>query len=119
MDEWRRYQEETAKLFRELGCSVETDFSTQGARSKHLLDVSVRFTRFGLKQHWIVECKLWNRRVPKEKVFALKSITEDLGADRGILIAERGHQSGAHEAATQTNITLTTLAKLREAAKGE
>jgi hypothetical protein len=116
---WRRYQEETAGLFRELGCSVETDVSEQGARSKHDLDVSVRFTRFGLKQHWIVECKLWNRRVPKKEVLTLKSITEDLGADRGILIAERGHQSGAYEAARLTNITLTTLAELKEAARGE
>src|SRR5262249_6895222 len=87
--------------------------------SEHRLDVSVRFTRFGLKQHWIIECKFWNRPVPKERVEVLKSITGELGADRGILIAERGHQSGAYEAATLTNITLTTLAKLREAAKGE
>jgi hypothetical protein len=119
MAEWRRYQEETAKLFRDLGCSVETDLLVKGVRSEHRLDVSVRFTRFGLKQHWIIECKFWHRRVPKERVEVLKSITAELGADRGILIAERGHQSGAHEATTLTNITLTTLAKLREAAKGD
>jgi hypothetical protein len=119
MAEWKRYQEETAKLFRDLGCSVETDLLVKGVRSEHRLDVSVRFTRFGLKQHWIIECKFWHRRVPKERVEVLKSITGELGADRGILIAERGHQSGAYEAATLTNITLTTLAKLREATKGE
>jgi hypothetical protein len=90
MAEWRRYQEETAKLFRELGCSVETDVSEQGVRSKHDLDVSVRFARFGVKQHWIVKCKYWSRPVPKKEVLALRHIVEDLGADRGILIAERG-----------------------------
>jgi hypothetical protein len=119
MAEWKRYQEETAKLFRELGCEVEIDVEVQGARAKHAVDVSVRFSRFGLKQHWIIECKYWKRRVPKEKVLALKSIVEDVGADRGILMAERGHQSGAHQAATLTNITLTSLAQLREAAKAE
>ena len=79
----------------------------------------MRFARFGVKQHWIVECKYWSRPVPKKEVLALRKIVEELGADRGILIAERGHQSGAHEAATLANITLTTLAKLREAARGE
>jgi hypothetical protein len=72
---WKRYQEETVKLFRDLGCSVETDFPEQGARSQHGLDVSVRFARFGLKQHWVVECKLWNRRVSKLAVLALQKET--------------------------------------------
>jgi hypothetical protein len=55
--------------------SVETDFPEQGARSQHRLDVSVRFARFGLKQHWVVECKLWNRRVSKLAVLALQKET--------------------------------------------
>ena len=36
----------------------------------------------------------------------------DLGADRGILMAERGFQSGAIEAAQLTNVQLTSLAEL-------
>jgi hypothetical protein len=119
MAKWRNYQVETAKLFRELGCDVETDFEVQGVRARHLLDVSVRFSWFGIRQHWIVECKLWKRRVSKDKVLTLKSIAEDVGADRAILISESGYQSGAHAAVTLTNITLISLAKLREAAKGE
>jgi hypothetical protein len=119
MAEWKRYQEDTAKLFRELGCSVETDVEVTGARGKHLVDASVGFFRFGLRQRWIVECKLWNRAVPKEKVLALKSIVEDVGADRGILVSESGHQSGALAAARHTNITLTSLEELRDAAQSE
>jgi hypothetical protein len=119
MPEWKTYQEEAARLFRELGCAVETDVEVRGVRIKHLVDVSVRFCRFGLQQHWIVECKLWKRSVPKEKVLALRSIVEDVGADRGLLIAEAGHQSGAHAAAEVTNITLVSLGDLRKAAKAE
>ena len=43
--------------------------------------------------------KRWTRRVPKEKVMALKAIVEDLGADRGIIVNEAGFQSGAQKAA--------------------
>ena len=83
------------------------------------MDVSIAFSRFGLHQHWIVECKFWQRAVPKERVLALKSIVEDVGADRGILVSESGHQSGALAAARHTNITLSSLDGLRVAARAE
>jgi hypothetical protein len=116
---WKQYQERVAQLFRELGCDVKTDCVVEGARGPHDIDVSVRFVRFGLHQHWIVECKLWTRRVSKLNVAALQKIVENVGADRGLLIAEAGHQSGAHIAAKNTNISLISLADLRESAKAE
>jgi hypothetical protein len=119
MQHWKAYQEEAARIFRELGCIVETDAKVQGARAQHSLDVWVHFTRFGVQQAWVIECKLWQRSVPKEKVLALRYVVEDVGADRGILIAEAGHQAGAHKASSSTNITLTTLKDLRESAKND
>jgi|GEM_PF-2604493 len=44
---------------------------------------------------------------------------EDVGADRGILIAESGCQAGALSAASSTNISLMTLNELRESARPE
>src|SRR4029077_12876879 len=119
MADWKLYQDETAKLFRELGCDVETDFEVAGARGKHRVDVYVGFSRFGLRQHWIVECKDWKRAVPEEKVLSLKAIVEDIGADRGILVSEAGHQSGALAVARHTNITLASIEELRQGAREE
>ncbi|MCA1360814.1 restriction endonuclease [Bradyrhizobium sp. IC3069] len=119
MGAWKQYQEHAAALFRELGCEATTDLEVQGVRGKHLVDVSVRFSRFGLHLHWIIECKFWKSAIPKEKVLALKSIVEDVGADRGILVSESGHQSGAIEAARLTNITLISLEGLRSAARAD
>ena len=116
MVDWRHYQDEVARLFKQFGYEVETDLSIQGARSRHAVDVWIRFNRFGVHRFWIAECKLWNRRVSKDKVLTLKALMEDVGAERGILIAEAGHQSGAHDAAMKSNILLTTLAELREGA---
>ena len=82
---WRSYQKEAARFFRELGCIVETDASVQGARARHDIDVWVRFAHFGIQQAWVIECKLWKRRVHKEKILTVKSIVEDVGADRGVL----------------------------------
>jgi hypothetical protein len=68
----------------------------------------------GLPITWLVECKSWKSRIPKEKVLTLRQIVTDLGADRGFLMNERGHQSGALQAARQANVHLTSLADLTE-----
>jgi hypothetical protein len=40
----------------------------------HKVDVSARIVLAGVEVLWIVEYKLWNRAVPKEKVSALSAI---------------------------------------------
>lgn len=76
INDWKSYQEDVASVFRNLGCRVETNCECVGARTKHLLDVSVRISLFGLSQHWVVECKYWkNKRVSKDKVMTLPNQT--------------------------------------------
>ena len=84
--DWRHYQEETALFFRNLGCSAEVEALVQGPHAQHEIDVWVRFLRYGIECKWIIECKLWNKRVSKEKVMALKGVVDDVGADRGIIV---------------------------------
>jgi len=114
---WRDYQEDVAKFFRELGCDAEVDARVQGARASHKIDVWVTFHRFGLEHKWAIECKQYKRPIPKEKVLALKGVIDDIGADRGVLIAESRFQPGATNAALSTNISLLTFTELRELAK--
>ena len=87
--DWREYQEEVAAYFRRQGCTIEVEARVQGARAEHRIDVYVLFARLGVECRWIIECKLWNARVPKEKVMALKSIVEDVGADKGFIFSQR------------------------------
>jgi DNA-binding beta-propeller fold protein YncE len=105
---WREYQHEVAAFFRKQGCEAEVEKKVQGVRAKHEIDVYVTFSRSGIKCTWLVECKLWKTRVTKEKVMALKSIVDDVGADRGIIVSEVGFQSGALNAVRDSNVTLVT-----------
>lgn len=116
---WKRYQEETAKFFRDLGCDAEVEAKVIGVRAEHKIDVWVRFKRFGLETKWVIECKCWNSAVPKQKVLALRSIGDDVGADRGVLISSAGFQSGAIRASDNTNITLTDLYELKSTAQDD
>lgn len=110
---WRGYQEKVAKLFRDLGCAASVDAKVHGIRAMHKIDVWVTFRRFGLNHKWVIECKHWKTPVTKEKVLALRTVVEDVGADRGLLVAESGFQPGARDAAVLTNIHLLTFAELQ------
>ena len=108
---WREYQEAVATCFRRLGYAVEVDATVEGVRGTHSVDVRVAFSQHGLACQWIVECKLWKRRVTKEKVLALQAIVADVGADRGVLFSEGGFQTGAQRVAQGSNVTLVPSLK--------
>jgi hypothetical protein len=111
---WKKYQEQVADVFRSAGCSADIEAIVEGVRGKHKIDVLVNFEKYGVTCLWVVECKHWNSNVPKEKVLALQSIVDDIGADRGLLISKVGFQSGAIRLAQKSNITLTSLEDLKE-----
>jgi hypothetical protein len=116
MTDWNDYQEETAEFFRSIGLVARTNVTMNGVRTSHDVDVVVRSNHVGFDLLWLVECKHWKTPVSKLHVLALREIVSDVGADRGILLAENGFQSGAQEAAQLTNVQLTSLAELKVSA---
>jgi hypothetical protein len=112
---WRNYQIRSAEFFRSIGLDVAIEHKVSGARGVHKIDVYVEGAYMGIGFKWVVECKSWKTNVDKEKVMALSAIIQDIGADRGFLLSEKGFQSGAIVAATKTNIALTNLDDLSSA----
>jgi hypothetical protein len=117
--DWSDYQEEAAEFFRSLGVEAATNMTIRGVRTSHDVDVVVTSRHAGFEVMWIVECKHWQSRVSKLHVLGLREIVSDTGADRGILLAENGFQSGAAEAAALTNVHLTSLSEYRRKASIE
>lgn len=113
MDPWRQYQHDVAHFFRQLGMAAETDVTIPGVRTRHAVDVVVDSVHSGFPVRWLIECKHWKSRIPKEVVHNLRTIVSDTGADRGIIMAENGFQSGAIEASSMSSVSLTSLVKLR------
>jgi hypothetical protein len=103
---WHAFQVEVAEFFRAQGYIAEVDKEVESAKVKHKVDVLVSFVRNGIVCRWIVECKLWNTPVPKEKVLALQALVHDVGADRGLLFSKKGFQKGAQLQATYSNTSL-------------
>jgi hypothetical protein len=99
--------------------TATTDQRLVGARGVHNADVVVRKVTAGIEQLWVIECKKWNRRVSKLHVAALAEIVKDVGADRGILLSESGFQAGAIRMARSSNITLSSIADLKDNSEDE
>jgi hypothetical protein len=116
---WQKYQQDAAELFRALGFDAVVEETLVGARATHDVDVVVRFALAGVPVLWIVECKLWKASVRKEQVMTLAQIAQDVGADRAFLLSESGFQAGAVTAVRHTNVTLSNLQELTEAAEAE
>lgn len=127
MDGWRAFQERVADLFRTIpGCQVSVGEVLSGSRIGRIeVDVVARFggppeSPHGFVFTIIIECKLWKQRIPQEKVFALKTIVEDVGASLGILVSETGMQSGAREYAdTPVNVKALSFSELQAYAQGK
>ncbi len=110
---WKEYQNSVASFFKGLGLSTMIEQTVKGIRGAHKIDVYVEGRAYGVPFVWIVECKAWKSNITKEKVMALSSIVQDVGADRGFLLSETGFQSGAIKATRKSNITLTSLEDLK------
>ncbi len=87
-------------------------------RTCHDIDVLVKTRLLDEYITWVVEAKHWKSKVTKAQVLILRSIVDDIGADRGFIISVAGFQSGAFEAANNTNVKLKTFNELKVDTKG-
>lgn len=117
MYDWKKYQFEIANYFKKLGCKVKIEEIIPGARYKHEIDVWVIFKQFGFNIKWAIECKYWNKKIPKSEVLNLKGKIDDIGVDKGFIISELGFQKGAFAVSKNTNIKLMTFKDLKKVIK--
>lgn len=127
--DWRAFQKDVPALFTETnGWSTRVNHAVQGSRIGVVhVDVLAVYRppikkgfcpRGGERDHGfafsvIVECKFRKTSVPQEKLFALKTVVEDVGASLGVLVSEMGIQRGATEyLAHPVNIAAFTFNEL-------
>lgn len=110
---WYQFQEDICTYFNSIGASAQTNITVKGVRTSHDIDILIKTKYLGEDLTWIIEAKKWKSKVPKEKVLALRTIVDDIGADRGFIISEKGFQKGAKEACVNTNIRVKTFDELK------
>lgn len=110
--DWYQFQEIICSHFISIGARAETNVTVKGTRTTHEIDILVKTKFLGQDLLWIVEAKKWKSKINKLQVLGLRTIVNDVGADRGFIISDKGFQSGAIEAAKNSNIKLLNINQL-------
>src|ERR1700748_2744161 len=113
--DWRDLQKKVAKIYSDLGYETTIEKDIQTTRGIVNVDVFSTKNVSYLTDTTIVECKHWNKPVPKTVVHAFRSVISDYGANNGYIISQNGFQSGAFEAAQNSNIKLLTFNEFQNA----
>lgn len=111
-NDWFEFQEKICSYFISMGTFATTNTTINGIRTNHDVDILVQTKFLGHEITWIVEAKHWKTRISKLHVLALRTIIDDIGADKGFIISDKGFQKGAIEATKNTNIVLKTFDEL-------
>ena len=104
--DWKDLQQKVCDVFRVCGCDATVEQTIQTVRGKVDVDVHVIDPSVSPNLTYLCECKFWNTPVPKSVVHGFRTVVSDYGAHVGFIISKEGFQSGAYEAAQNSNIKL-------------
>ena len=106
--DWRDLQTLVCQIYDEMGCEAEVEKDIHTVRGVTNIDVYVKDIFQPQPLIYLCECKHWATRVPKAIVHAFRTTVSDIGAHCGFIISKKGFQSGAYEAARNTNVHLVS-----------
>jgi hypothetical protein len=111
--DWSDLQERVGQMFRELRCEVQVGARVRLVRGEKEIDVLVKDPHTAPPSVYLCECKYWARPIPLEVVHSFRTVMADYGAHRGFIVSRAGFQSGAYDAAQNTNLNLVTFLELQ------
>lgn len=111
---WTDLQNKVAQIFDEIGCIVAIEKEITTARGVVNVDVFVEDVTKSPRLIYVCECKYWESQIPKSVIHSFRTVVTDSGAHAGYLISKRGYQSGAYEAATNSNVMLLSWNEFQE-----
>lgn len=100
--DWLDLQNKVAYVFCSCGYVVETPKKVRTVRGEVEIDVYAKSSDMLI----CCECKNWNCNISQNTVFAFRTVLEDIGANKGIIIAKKGFQIGAYKTSRNTIIEL-------------
>lgn len=104
--DWRDLQAQVNRILQECGLTSEIEKNITTVRGRVNIDVYAEDSLQTPSLIYLCECKYWQSAVPQTVVHAFRTVAADYGANWGLLISLSGFQSGALEAAANSNIRL-------------
>lgn len=111
---WQDLQIKVCQFFLEMGYSADIEQNVSlanGGVAK--VDVIVKDLHASLIKTYLIECKYWNKPIPREKVQSFKMDVYESGSNVGIFISKCGYQAGAEMASRYSNVVLLDFEQLQ------
>jgi Restriction endonuclease len=101
-------------VFLEMGYSanIEQNISLANGGVANI-DVVVKDLNASLIKTYLIECKYWDKPIPREKVQSFKMDVYESGANIGIFVSKSGYQADAETASKYSNIVLLNYEQLQ------
>ena len=117
------YEALTAALYEALGKSAGARVIGYGPKcrvpgksgSHYQIDVLIEQSNGLQPIRTAIECKHWNRRVPRSVVNELVAKLEDTNIEKGVIVSKEGFESGAVGVAKERNIDLIEMREPKDA----
>lgn len=106
--DWKELQDWTAQILNECGLLAQTEVTLKTVRGQVEIDVLATENIQGREHKVLIECKNWKSKIPQSVVHGFRTVIGDIGANSGYIISKAGFQTGAYEAAANTNVKLLT-----------
>jgi hypothetical protein len=100
------------KLSRDIRVFQQREFVGRHTGRKTFIDVSFEMDYSGFTVLFLVECKLYSRKVEVGDIEVFRTKIDDIGAHKGIVFSTIGFQSGAVQAAKAYGIGLARLSDM-------
>ena len=114
---WQAYEELVKDVYQQLGKAVSVTIECWGPSCKvqgksgtyHQIDVLASHDDGIHKYRTAIECKYWNKKIPKGHVLELSGKITDANIEKGILVSKYGFTRDAITIAKSNNIGLVQL----------
>ena len=116
---WQLYEELVKDIYQVLGKSSGVTIECWGPSCRvsgksgaaHQIDILTSHSDGIHTYKTAIECKFWNKKVPKDAVMKLSEILSDTNIEKGVLVSKSGFTSDAKKIAESKNISLVELRK--------
>jgi len=106
--DWKDLQNKVGEILTQCNFKVEIEKKVSSTRSLIEIDVYAEEIIDDRKYLVLCECKMWNSNIPQLYIHGLRTVVNDVGANKGYIISTSNFQQGAKDSVENTNVELLT-----------
>lgn len=104
--DWKDLQVKVGEILKQCSFDVSIEKKIKSIRSNIEIDVYAEELINKRSYKILIECKMWKSNIPQLYVHGLRTVVNDIGANKGYIISTSNFQKGAIDSIENTNIEL-------------